>query len=141
MIIPETKFHPVYNSEGDTLKTIKCKVTSIYDGDTITACFPLFGEHEDIPVLMNCRLYGVDTPEMKGGDRKKEAAEAREFTQTFLKNNTDEDGYVSIEFQRKYDKYGRLLVRVFGKDGNTLNDELVNKGHAVSYFGGAKNTE
>ena len=45
---------------------IETKVISVYDGDTIKVVFPL----NDIFYKWNCRLMGVDTPEIRTRNTK-----------------------------------------------------------------------
>ena len=52
----EVKDAPLFSLEG---QEIKAKVVSVYDGDTVKCVFP----KKD--VKWNCRLSGVDTPELR----------------------------------------------------------------------------
>ena len=40
---------------------VEAKIVSVYDGDTVKAIFPLNG----VMYKWNCRLGGVDTPELR----------------------------------------------------------------------------
>ena len=44
---------------------IKCKVVSVYDGDTMKVVFPLNNKM----YKWNCRLLGIDTPELRTKDK------------------------------------------------------------------------
>ena len=46
-------------------KRFNCKVVSVYDGDTIKVVFPIMGSGSMKLYKWNCRLIGVDTPELK----------------------------------------------------------------------------
>lgn len=49
---------PKFSLNGETKIA---KITSVYDGDTVKACFSL-GEQF---YIWNCRISGVDTPELR----------------------------------------------------------------------------
>ena len=44
---------------------IYCKVVSVYDGDTIKVVFPIIGSGSMKLYKWNCRINGVDTPELR----------------------------------------------------------------------------
>lgn len=98
-------------------------VTDVYDGDTITVDVDLgFGIWMKEQKL---RLYGIDTPEVRGEERE-EGLIARDYLRdrilgswVFIKTLKDKKG-----------KYGRWLARVF-VDGEDINRELVNMGYAA----------
>ena len=46
-------------------KRFNCKVVSVYDGDTIKAVFPIMDSGSMKLYKWNCRLNGVDTPELR----------------------------------------------------------------------------
>ena len=105
------------------------KVINVYDGDTITVVFKLKDEFNK----WNCRLNGIDTPEMKSKDlnEKNAAVKARDFLREkilgkIVKLHCDE-----------FDKYGRLLVIVEYEDEN-INNTMIEKGHGKYYNGGKK---
>lgn len=89
------------------LFTYRCIVLHVYDGDTMTI---------DIDLGFNIwmrdqkiRLYGVDTPELRGEEREK-GLEVRDLvrswapagTEAILRSHKDEQG-----------KYGRWLAEIF----------------------------
>jgi len=114
-----------------SLKGTQCKarVVSIYDGDTITLTFETFGTY----YKWNCRLDGIDTPEMKSKnpEEKAKAVIARDFLRSKIN-----DKIVDIKCG-DFDKYGRLLIKVFYEDV-CMNDIMISEGHAKAYFGGTK---
>jgi endonuclease YncB( thermonuclease family) len=114
-----------------SLNTCVCpaKIISVYDGDTITAVFKFAGTH----YKWNCRLNGIDTPEMKSKNiaEKQEAIKARDFLREQILGKI-----VQLTCQ-EFDKYGRLLVIVFFNDVN-INNLMVESGWAKSYSGGTK---
>lgn len=105
-------------------------VKNVVDGDTIDVAIDLGFE---VTVNTRMRLNGVDTPEKNDSDPVKRAA--AQAATSYVKNML-EGKYVILESFRK-DKYGRYLADVY-VDGFKLNDKLITEGHAVAYFGGAK---
>ncbi len=108
------------------------KVVEVYDGDTITIVFR-FGNkfyHK------RCRIYGVDTPELRTKDQKeKEAAiKARDYVKQLLL------GKVIWAAFEKEDKYGRLLaVLWFDKnDSESIDKKIIRAGFGYEYKGGTK---
>lgn len=82
-------------------------VKSIYDGDTVTldvdlGCFVWKANEK-------CRLYGIDTPELRGSEKIAGKA-ARDFLRAILPDGS----LITIKTQLdKSGKYGRLLVEIF----------------------------
>ena len=81
-------------------KNVEAKIISVYDGDTVKAIFPLNG----VMYKWNCRLTGIDTPEIRTSDRlqKKFGYEVRDHLRTKILNKV-----VTLKCQ-DLDKYGRL---------------------------------
>ena len=105
---------------------------SNYDGDTITV---------DIPYVPNIlgdaitvRVYGVDTPEIKGSCEKEIilAKEAKKYVSTILRTS-----YKINLTNVKRDKYFRILADVETTQGS-LAKLLLDKGYAVEYDDGTK---
>lgn len=122
----------LYNYRGRLIRVI--------DGDTIEVDIDL-----GFNVLLGqrkLRLAELDTPEIK----TPEGVIAKQITTDWLKENTiskkqltESITYVTFEtLSDKPDKYGRILARVYGKDGTSLNQYLVDKGVAKFYDGGKK---
>ena len=109
------------------------EIVSIYDGDTfkidLAGVHPLFGD--DVSV----RLFGVDTPEIRGSeDRVKVLAEkARKLTEQALM------GAAKIELKNpQRGKYFRIIADVY-VDGESLAALLMKAGLGKAYDGeGAK---
>jgi len=129
----------------------KCVVLDCYDGDTCIIALHI--DRHKIN-LFKCRLIGIDTPEMKGGDKCR-AMEARDFLinsvslQPIKSNSTRREAQVHLStFKRvvrvecgEWDKYGRLLIKLFVQQGvkeKCINEELIKEGHAKKYDGGTK---
>jgi endonuclease YncB( thermonuclease family) len=105
------------------------QIVDVYDGDTfkidLPSMHPLFGD--DISI----RLFGVDTPEMKGtsDEVKALAMQAQELTEKALK------GASKIELRNpQRGKYFRIISEVW-IDGESLADMLKAKGLAKDYDG------
>jgi micrococcal nuclease len=107
-------------------------VTSVYDGDTIT-----------IDMDMGCgiwrrgtkvRLYGIDTPELRGEERE-EGLKVRDWVRSVLL--TDKEVVIQT-MKDSTGKYGRLLGVIFYKSDNSwvnLNEQLLTRGLAKPYGG------
>ena len=105
------------------------QVVDVYDGDTfkidLPSLHPLFGKEIAI------RLFGVDTPEMKGtsDEVKALAQEAQQLTEKALK------GASKIELRNpQRGKYFRIISEVW-IDGESLAEMLKARGLAKDYDG------
>lgn len=109
----------------------EAKVLSVYDGDTITVAFPFGGKM----FKWNCRLTGVDTPELRTRNLKE-----KEFgykVRDFLREKIL--GKIVKLSCKDFDKYGRLLVEVYDSDTiDSINNWLIDNGYAFAYDGGTK---
>jgi endonuclease YncB( thermonuclease family) len=118
-----------FNLEGDMMRA---KVIDVYDGDTVTVVFR-FGSKiwKD-----KCRLAGVDTAEIRTRDEEERVRglAARDWLRAQVLNKN-----VWVECGA-WDKYGRLLGTIYlsGDFQQSVNQELINHGFAVPYFGGTK---
>lgn len=125
------------------------KVLDVYDGDTITITVKV----DDQYYRMNCRLNGLDTPELKSHDEMEKIA--GKMARKHLINMITK-GNISLEITRDeirkicadsnsillikcfdFDKYGRLLVEIHDSTG-CLNDKMIDDGFAGRYDGGTK---
>lgn len=118
---------PKFSLNGET-KT--AKITSVYDGDTVKACFNL-GEQF---YIWNCRISGVDTPELRTKNKleKKHGYLARDELRKLILNKV-----VTLHCG-DFDKYGRLLVNIELSDGTNISKWLTENGYAFEYDGGTK---
>jgi endonuclease YncB( thermonuclease family) len=115
--------------------TVTARVVSVYDGDTIKVVFPL----NDIFYKWNCRLMGVDTPEVR--TRNTLEKEHGYFVRDRLKEKIN-DKIVSLKCE-DLDKYGRLLITVMCENDNkvmdcNVNQWLIDSDYAFAYDGGTK---
>ena len=114
----------------------KIKVTRVVDGDTIDAEIDL---GFDLKLKKRIRLYGINTPETRTRDKeeKKRGLAAKKFLQQIV------DEQEGVLFLKSLDqgKFGRCIGVLFERDfdDQSINDVLVQEGHAVEYFGGKRN--
>jgi len=112
--------------------TYEAKVIKVVDGDTIDALIDLgFDMHKSIRV----RLVGINSPESRTRDleEKKLGLAAKARLKEILKSNKNK---IILESQG-VGKYGRCLGVIRINDTN-VNQQLVQEGHAVEYFGGKR---
>lgn len=104
----------------------KAKIIDVYDGDTVTALVDLgFLSFRE----MKLRLYGIDTPELRGVE-KVEGKKVRDIVRGMIL-----DKEVTINsFKDKQGKYGRYLATIVLEDGLNVNQWLVENGYAKPYF-------
>lgn len=115
-----------------------CKIVSVYDGDTFTACFL---DKKRI-IKYKFRTLGYDSPEMKPlkvkPNRDQEIIKAKEARLKFIEYSNCENDLVKIKFG-SFDKYGRILGTVFNnKDGSNVNIKMIQNGYGYEYDGGTK---
>ncbi len=134
------------------------KVVEIYDGDT---CKIIVVFNNGL-YKFNCRLNGLDTPEMKPSlnkpNRDQEITNAHKCRNRLVQLSTDcecpinnilkkQDCQTLIDTNKKiikiqcheFDKYGRLLVTLYDNDNNkSINQILIDESYAKSYDGGTK---
>lgn len=111
------------------LYTYKAKILSVYDGDTCTADIQL-GFYV-IAHKVKLRLYGINTPEIRGGtaETKKAGITARDW----LRDKVLGKEVILKSFGKG--KYGRWLVDIYlDEDTVSLNQQLIDKGLAQSYL-------
>lgn len=121
---------PAFAEPACGLYQYKAKITDVYDGDTVTADVDL-GFHTWIRDE-KFRLYGIDTPELKGatkqaGLRARDALRKRILGKELIICTINDKGL------DKREKFGRYLVKIYVGD-ELVNDWLVKEGHAVPYF-------
>jgi len=104
----------------------KAKIIDVYDGDTVTALVDLgFLSFRE----MKLRLYGIDTPELRGVE-KVEGKKVRDIVRGMIL-----DKEVTINsFKDKQGKYGRYLATIVLEDGLNVNQWLVENGYAKPYL-------
>lgn len=111
------------------LYTYKAKILSVYDGDTCTADIQL-GFYV-IAHKVKLRLYGINTPEIRGGtaETKKAGITARDWLRERVLGKE-----ITIKSFGK-GKYGRWLVELYLEDSEvSINQELIDRGLAQTYL-------
>jgi micrococcal nuclease len=112
------------------------KVSKVVDGDTIDVEIDL---GFDISFSSRVRLAGIDTPESRTTDKAEKALGLE--AKAYLKHAIDSAKSVVIKTEKmdSSEKYGRILGWVY-LDGDTvsINDKMINDGHAWGYLGDTK---
>jgi len=116
----------------------RCKVLKVIDGDTVDIDIDLgFGMwiHNE-----RVRIMGIDTPESRTRDdiEKKFGLAAKSRLQELLGETAILKTQVSKKGEDMKGKFGRILGDFKTEDGRICADILCEEGHAVAYFGGAK---
>ena len=106
------------------------QIVDVYDGDTVTALVDL-GFH--VYTNQKLRLYGIDTPEIRGKERA-EGLLSRDIVREAILNKK----VVIKTAKDKQGKYGRYLATIFvdmDQDDilDDLNQWLVDNGYAEKY--------
>ena len=117
---------PMFGFEGETHDG---KVVNVYDGDTVKIVMKMFGKF----YRFNCRIEGVDTPELRTRNKKEKAMGIKvrdELRKKIL------DKMVKVKCG-EFDKYGRLLVDII-IDNTSITKWLIENNYAFSYDGGTK---
>ena len=138
-IMTELESMTKQNTELMSLKgnIYNAKIVYIYDGDTMHVVFKEFDKF----YRWNCRIMGVDTPELRTKNTKEKEmgykvrdALIESFMNKIVKIRCDD-----------FDKYGRLLIDVFvpndveENDGSLmLSQWLIKNKYAYEYDGGTK---
>ena len=105
----------------------KATITSVYDGDTVTAdvdlgfCITLR--------KIKMRLAGINTPELRGvsDEEKAKAIKSRDWLREKILNQE-----VKVISHGK-GKYGRWVVNIY-KDQVDINQSLIDEGLAVPFM-------
>ena len=111
------------------------KLDRVVDGDT---CDALIDLGFDTWVKKRIRFKGVDTWECRTRDKeeKVKGLAAKAFTKDLLENS--DDGKFALR-AHGVGKYGRVLGELFVKgEEKSVNDLLLENGHAYEYEGGKK---
>lgn len=112
----------------------------VYDGDTVSSMEVNLGFHATME-KMKFRLFGIDTPELRGGtEETKAAARASRdrLRELIVGKELQIKTYKSSNYVDKKGKYGRWLCTIYlvNEDGTvdpvSVNDKLVIEGHAIA---------
>jgi len=120
------------------LYTYRATVLHVVDGDTVDLAVSL---GFDMTYKARFRLVGINTPESYGPTACDEGRAAKQYLTDTLKVGA----LVIVKTSKdKKEKYGRFLAEVFLFDGagkpldRSVNQMLVDAGHAKAYAGGAR---
>ena len=104
------------------------KLIRVIDGDTVDAMIDL---GFDVWVKKRIRLYGIDTPETRTKDleEKKAGLAAKDRLGELMK----QCDYEFILKSYGIGKYGRCLGELFIESEISVNQMLINEGHAKVY--------
>jgi micrococcal nuclease len=103
----------------------KAKVIKVYDGDTITVDIDLgfaVNLHKQ-----SIRLYGIDTPELRG-DERPEGLKIKEILSSQILGKE----VILKTYKDKKGKYGRWLAEVY-LNGLNINKWLLENNYAKPY--------
>ena len=116
----------------------RCKVLKVIDGDTVDVDIDLgFGMwiHNE-----RVRIMGIDTPESRTSNdiEKKFGLAAKHRLQELLGETAILKTQIDKKGEDMKGKFGRILGNFITEDGRICAKILCEEGHAVTYFGGAK---
>ena len=116
----------------------RVKVVKIIDGDTVDVDIDLGFDtwlHNE-----RVRIMGIDTPESRTSDdiEKKFGIASKNRLKELLGETAILKTQVSKNGIDMKGKFGRILGDFATEDGRKCADILCEEGHAVTYFGGAK---
>ena len=124
--------------QENTMYEYRCTVVKIIDGDTVDVDIDLgFGVWMK---KQRIRMFGIDTPESRTRDleEKKYGLAAKDFMTKML----DDDGGITLKTHKdKEGKFGRILGELWRTTNyadKSINQYLIDKHHAVEYFGQSK---
>jgi micrococcal nuclease len=111
------------------------KIDNIYDGDTITVTLDLgFNTYR----TEKLRLYGINTPEIRGKEKKQGLISKKEVELILQKAIINNYEIIIRTIKDKQGKYGRYLAEILIKESEdkivNLNKLLVEKGLAKEYM-------
>lgn len=110
-------------------RSFDAKCIKVYDGDTITVAFLVFGEFYRFSI----RMDGYDSPEIrsKNTEEKKWAIASKEYLSNLVL------GKNILLKCKDFDKYGRILAQV-EINGTDVNALMISDGYCRPYGGGHK---
>ena len=123
---------PFFTLKGQTMYA---KVISVYDGDTCTVVLRLHGKF----VKFRVRMLGYDSPEMKpplNTPNRVNVVESAKVAKLELEKLIL-NKIVQIDCG-DWDKYGRLLGKIYVGHKMCVNDYMLENGFGYKYDGGTK---
>ena len=135
-LLKQSQEVPLFSLEGNIYR---CKIVSVYDGDTCTAIFKLNGKYSKFKI----RMQGYDSPEMKprlNTPNREEEKKQAVIAKNALINETNDR--VIILKCGKWDKYGRLLGTLYKTKpllhSTSINQWMIDNNFGYPYDGGKK---
>jgi micrococcal nuclease len=97
------------------------RLVDVRDGDTV-----ILGTNAGFVTGIKIRLYGLDAPETKGRcpEETAAAAAATQRLRELVSRRVRVVSYLET------DAYGRLLARLYDRDGRDVSEVLIAEGHA-----------
>jgi micrococcal nuclease len=106
----------------------KALIIDVYDGDTVTALVDLgFFVKKEAKI----RLYGIDTPEIRGEERERGLLSKIRVEELILNKEV-----IIKTYKDKQEKYGRWLADIYLPSDSTksINTILLEEGLASKYI-------
>ena len=112
----------------------KAKIDRVVDGDTVDVSIDLgFDMHS----RQRVRLWGINTPECRTRDKREKALGLAAIARLIeILGFADNHCVIATRLDRK-GKFGRVLGILYVDDLD-INEQLIEEGHAVEYYGGKK---
>jgi micrococcal nuclease len=105
----------------------KAIITSVYDGDTITADidlgFGIWAKNQKI------RMYKINAPEIRGASRE-QGLISRDYLRSLILGKE----VILKTYKDSKEKYGRWLGWLVSLNGINVNDNMLATLHAVPYM-------
>jgi len=118
---------PEENVDLFAVREYNVQLRRVVDGDTVR--LDIFRGHGLVSENESVRLWGIDTPELKGKTRE-EGLKAKARLEEILQSHE----VVSLQALEERDSFGRILGTIF-VGGVNVNRLLLEEGHAVPYDG------
>jgi micrococcal nuclease len=111
----------------------RAKTVSVYDGDSVRLDIDLGFDHWQLKVPI--RLWGIDTPELRGSTEEKlRGYAARDYLRSLVFDKEGQPKPLSLySIKDKKGKYGRYLG-ILEVDGTIVNQALLEAGMATLYM-------
>jgi endonuclease YncB( thermonuclease family) len=126
---------PLFSFKG---VTVKAKPVYIYDGDTCHIVFKFDGRLQRFKL----RMEGYDSPELhpiKKGRTEESLNKEREAGQRAKERLEELIGNKIVKVALgDFDKYGRLLGKIYIEHDICVNDVMIQEKHGYEYTGGTK---
>ena len=116
----------------------RATILRVVDGDTVDVDIDLgFGIWQRSERV---RIMGIDTPESRTSDEEEKVfgKAAKKRLTELLQEHTILMTEVNKAGEDMKGKFGRILGDFKTDNGTKVTEVLINEGHAVAYFGGAK---